>query len=128
DAWSLWNYEEGQQVRVVCYTNTSHARLELNGKVIGQAKPYDQDSGVIYWDIPFSPGKLEVVGLTNGKEITRYAISTSKRPASIQIIEDHKNLKVGEVAQVRIQIVDQDNVPVMISDDMITCKIEGSAR
>lgn len=32
DAWDLWNYEPGQLIRVVCYTNAPQARLLLNGK------------------------------------------------------------------------------------------------
>lgn len=128
DAWPIWNYNQGQKVRVVCYTNTSHARLELNGEVVGDMKPYDDESGVIYWDIPYAPGTLEVVGLTNGKETARYAIKTSDRPVSISLVEDIENLKVGEVAQVRIQLEDQNGVPVMMSDEMITCKIEGPGR
>src|SRR5690606_29000650 len=128
DAWPLWNYKNGQKVRVVCYTNTSHARLELNGELVGQTKPYDENSGVIHWDIPYAPGKLEVVGLTQGKETARYAIKTSDRAVSIKVVESNDNLQVGDVAQVRIQLVDQNNVPVMMSDEMITCKIEGPGR
>ena len=51
DAWDLWNYEPGQLIRVVCYTNVPQARLLLNGKEVVQMKPYDDKSGIIYWDI-----------------------------------------------------------------------------
>ena len=52
DAWDIWNYDEGQNIRVVCYTNAPQARLLLNGKVVGGMKPYDEKTGIIYWDIP----------------------------------------------------------------------------
>lgn len=35
DAWDIWNYDEGQNIRVVCYTNAPQARLLLNGRVVG---------------------------------------------------------------------------------------------
>ena len=50
--WSVWNYEEGQSIRVVCYTNDAKARLELNGKIVGEMKDYDDNTGIIDWDIP----------------------------------------------------------------------------
>ena len=76
DAWAIWNYTEGEKIRVVCYTNAAKARLELNGKVVGEAKAYDEKTGIIYWDIPFASGKLEAIGLNkDDKEVSRYAIT-----------------------------------------------------
>src|SRR5690606_27919867 len=63
DAWPNWNYEPGEWVRVVCYTNAAQAQLVLNGKNVGKPKPYDAEHGIIYWDVPFEPGVLEVLGL-----------------------------------------------------------------
>lgn len=62
DAWDLWNYEPGQLIRVVCYTNVPQARLLLNGKEVVQMKPYDDKSGIIYWDIPYQDGELRAEG------------------------------------------------------------------
>lgn len=127
DAWPFWNYKNGDKIRVVCYTNTTHARLELNGKIIGQEKPFDTKTGIIYWDVPYSAGKLEVVGLNNGEEAIRYAIETSKRPKALKVVQHDNKIQVGDVTQVLIQIVDQNNVPVMLSDNEISCEINGSA-
>src|SRR5690606_41771439 len=52
---------------------------------------------------------------------------TSKRPKAIKIIQQDTTIPVGDVTQVLLQIVDQTNVPVMLSDNEITCKINGSA-
>lgn len=131
DAWPVWNYKDGQQIRVVCYTNSSQARLELNGAVVGKTKPYDPKNGIIFWDIPYAAGSLEVVGIDKkGKELTRNKIQSSKRQHAIQILNSGE-LKVSAdagVAQIEIQIVDEDGIPVMLSDDEITCEISGNAR
>lgn len=130
DAWSIWNYKEGESIRVVCYTNAAKARLELNGSVVGETKNYDQQTGIIYWDIPYKAGKLEVVGMdTNSTEITRYAIQTSGRPFALtaQVIDKDISKDRGLV-QIVLQVVDEKGVPVMISDDEITCRIAGPAR
>ncbi|WP_269226616.1 sugar-binding domain-containing protein [Flavobacterium eburneipallidum] len=128
DAWSSWNYKEGQMIRVVCYTNAAKARLELNGKVVGEEKNYNEKTGVIYWDIPFTSGKLEAIGLNkDGKVISQYAIQTSQQPNSLVVNE--KNITINKengVAKVIVQVVDEKGLPVMLSDNEVTCTVSGS--
>lgn len=127
DAWSLWNYQEGQTIRVVCYTNAAKARLELNGKVVGVEKKYDEKTGVIYWDIPFTSGKLEAIGLNNdNKIVSRYAIQSSYRPDALVVNE--KNITIDKekgVAKIIVQVLDEKGFPVMLSDNEVTCTIIG---
>lgn len=130
DAWPIWNYQEGQQIRVVCYTNSAEARLELNGKLIGEQKKYDEETGIIFWDIPYTSGKLEVVGLDDDKkEVVRHAVQSSQHPAAIQakVIGD-KEIKSGAIVQIALQIVDENNEPVILSEDEVTCNLVGNAR
>ncbi|KGO91714.1 glycoside hydrolase [Flavobacterium subsaxonicum WB 4.1-42 = DSM 21790] len=130
DAWPLWNYDNGQQVRVVAYTNAAKARLELNGKVVGEVKNYDPNVGIISWDIPFAAGKLEAIGLdSNNKEVSRYAITSSDQPATLII--DQKDVVIDRekgIAQIRVQAVDKNGVPVMLADNEVTCTIAGPAK
>jgi len=56
----IWNYAEGQNIRIPCYTNAAKARLLLNGKEVGAIKEYDDYTGIISWDVLYSPGTLEV--------------------------------------------------------------------
>ena len=130
DAWSVWNYTEGQSVRVVCYTNTPKARLLLNNKEVGKTKEYNDNTGIIYWDIPFSPGKLEVVGLDKeGKELTRYSIQSSEQPYALKVLSGETSIgKDKGLSQIVVQVVDQNGIPVMISDNEITCRIAGPAK
>lgn len=130
DAWAIWNYTEGRTIRVVAYTNAAQARLELNGKVVGEAKKQDDESGIISWDIPYTAGKLEAIGMDNdGKDISRYAIHTSDRPETITVEKATDKLcKENGLAQIVLQVTDKNGIPVMLSDDEITCHIEGPAR
>lgn len=130
DAWPIWNYEADQLIRVVCYTNAPKSKLILNGTEVGDVKGLDDNSGVIYWDIPFQSGKLEVVGLNkDGKEICNYSIQSSARPFEITAKSDLTTIKKDRgVAQVVVQVVDEKGVPVTISEDEVTCTIEGPAK
>ncbi len=130
DAWAIWNYKEGQLIRVVCYTNCNQAELLLNGTKVGEKKPYNQDTGIIFWDIPYHAGKLEVVAYDQeNKELARNTIQSSGRPAAISILSaDEVVDKNRGLAQVVIQVVDENNVPVMLSDDEVACEIFGPAK
>ena len=127
DAWAIWNYTQGEKIRVVCYTNAAKARLELNGKVVGETKSYDEKTGIIYWDIPFASGKLEAIGLDkNDKEVSRYAITSTQQPTELTIAD--KNITIAKdkgVAKIMVQLKDQNGLPVMLSDNEVTCTISG---
>lgn len=130
DAWSIWNYREGESIRVVCYTNAAQAKLLLNEVEVGETKPYDDNTGIIYWDIPYKPGKLEVIGMDeSGNHVSGYFIETSKRSHALQVVSLEESIsKDTGVAHVVVQVVDEDGRPVMLSDDEVTCKITGPGR
>jgi len=130
DAWPVWNYDEGRIIRVVCYTNTAKARLELNGQVVGEAKDYEPTTGIIYWDIPFQRGKLEAIGLDQiGNEVIRLAIHTYKRPEKLNLISSEKVINKNKgVAQLIVRIDDEEGYPALLADNEITCQIIGPAR
>ncbi|MFA5045344.1 MAG: sugar-binding domain-containing protein [Paludibacter sp.] len=130
DAWPIWNYETGEMIRVVCYTNAIKAKLILNGIQVGEIQHQDDNTGIIYWDIPYQDGKLEVVGLDKEDRPTcNYSLQTSGRPYAITAQSDLLSIKKERgVAQVVIRIVDEKGVPVIISEDEITCKIDGPAK
>lgn len=130
DAWDLWNYEPGQLIRVVCYTNAPQARLLLNGKEVGQMKPYDDKSGIIYWDIPYQDGELRAEGCdATGKVLSSYAIKTSGRPYALRATVDKEVLSPDNAtAHVTIEVVDEQGTIVKLGDNDVTCQIEGPAR
>ena len=130
DAYSIWNYHEGDGIRVVCYTNMPKARLELNGQIIGEVKQKDDNTGIIYWEVPYREGKLEAVGIDQyGKEACRYAIHSSGRPYAIIVQDAVKELSNDKnMGKIVLQVVDENGIPVMLADDEITCKIQGPVK
>lgn len=125
----VWNYNEGDTVRVVCYTNCPQSQLTLNGEPVGPPKNRDDNTGIIFWDIPYKPGSLEVTGLDKGKEEAKYSVKTSGRSYSIIATPDITTLAANkDLVQIDIQIVDQNGLPVMLADDEVTCTISGPAR
>lgn len=129
DALPMWNYREGDTIRVVSYTNCQKAQLTLNGQKIGDAKERSDETGIIYWDIPFRPGKLEAVGFNAGQQVAVFAIETSKRPFAISAKATNKVVRLPKgIAQIEIQIVDEAGKPVLQADDEVTCTTEGPVK
>lgn len=127
DAWPVWNYKDGEPIRVVCYTNARKARLLLDGQPVGAEKPYDEQTGIIHWDIPYSPGLLSVEALDdNGQRVACDSIRSSGRPYALQIDRPATRYdRESGIAQIVVRVTDRHGVPVMISDNEVTCTISG---
>lgn len=128
DALDTWNYEEGQKVHVMCYTNGASAALFLNGKQVGENKKYDMADGIISWDVPYQAGTLKAVSYDEaGNPAAEYEIKTCGRPYALKVSSDKLVLE-GErsVAHVLVEIVDENGVTVPFGDNEITCIVRGA--
>lgn len=130
DAWDSWNYEPGQTVRVVCYTNAPQARLLLDGRQVGVMQPRPAESGIIHWDIPYQPGLLVAEGCSaDGQPVASYSIRTSGRPYALRVTADRTNLSAQKaVACLTVEVVDEQGTVVKLADNDIACRVEGPAR
>ena len=130
DAPDLWNYREGQPIRVVCYTNMAQAQLKLNGEVIGEMRHYDDSNGMIHWDVPYAPGTLTAEGYDEeGNLLATYEIRTCGRPYGLRAsLIEPKVAAHGGVAQVLVEVVDEQGNVVKLADNMISCRVGGTAR
>ena len=131
DAPDVWNYEaEGTEVRVFCYTNCPQARLLLNGKEVGEMKPREDKEGIIFWDVPYTPGQLKAEACdAQGNVQATYVISTSGRPYQIRAVVDKAEIgAVNHVAHITVEVLDEDGNVVKLADNNIRCEVEGPAR
>ncbi|MCR4860002.1 MAG: DUF4982 domain-containing protein [Bacteroidales bacterium] len=128
DAWDSWNYEDGQTVRVVCYTNAASAALFLNGVQVGERQDYNDETGIIGWDVPYKAGTLRAVGYNAaGEEESSYEIKTCLRPYALRVEADRSELAKGGVAHLTVTVVDDNGNVVPVADNEITCTVSGPA-
>ena len=134
DAFDSWNYRESERIRVVCYTNTAQAQLKLNGEVIGEMRPYDDEHGMIHWDVPYASGKLVAEGYDKeGNLQATYTIQTSGRPyilraSLIETATASREAVDYPTYQVLVEVLDEEGVLVKLADNMVTCQVDGPAR
>ena len=66
-----WNFTgmEGEPIHVVAYTNTPRLELFFNGKSLGvrEIEPYGHGE----WEVPYTPGELEVLAYDGDKIVAR---------------------------------------------------------
>ena len=125
DASDNWNYQDGQSVRVMCYTNTPKARLLLNGREVGELKPYDDSTGIIYWDIPYTTGTLTAEGCdASGKAVARYEIITHGEQVGLRVTDISPD-KGSAVRQLLVEAVDANGNRVKSAQGMVECKVNG---
>lgn len=130
DAWDVWNYDEGDTIRVVCYTNSPQARLLLDGAPFGEAKPYDEGTGIICWDVVYRAGELRAEGLNAAGNVqSDYAIVSSDVPYALRAEAETKVLSADKATgHLCVEVLDRQGRPVRLGDSEITCEITGPAR
>ncbi len=129
DTRKSWNYQGGDSIRVVCYTNCDEVELTLNGRVIGNRQPRNAKTGVNYWDVAYEPGTLKAVAYKAGAATTEDQILTTGYPAAIKCTEvkDPPAVK-NDVAMLTLSILDANGNQVNLADNEITCRITGPGR
>ena len=109
-----WNYNEGDRVRVVCYTNAGSARLFLNGQPLDVTMQRHEDTGILYCDVDYQPGTLRCEA-DNG---AAYELKTAGRPAALRLTTDGR-------MHVFVEVVDEQGNLVKDADNMVTLFVQG---
>ena len=110
-----WNYQAGQRVRVMCYTNAPSARLLLNGQPLEAEFQRDPRTDILYCDVDYQPGTLRCEA-SNG---AAYELKTSGEPYALRLTTD-------SVAHVFVEVVDEQGVPVSGADHEVSVSVRGA--
>lgn len=122
-----WNWagREGQAIKVMVLSNAERVRLSLNGRPLGE-KPVDKYD-MLYWDVPYEPGKLEAVALKGSQEIARCAVETTGDAVSLQLLADRPHLKGDglDAQPVTVCAVDAQGRPVPTANQLVSFELAG---
>lgn len=104
--WNLSTTEEGEEVRVVVYTNCQEAELILNGKSLG--KKTVEKYTLVEWRVPYHPGKIEAIGYVDGKKVVEDINETTSRPVAIKMeLQNEVKANGEDVALIFCYAVDE---------------------
>ena len=125
-----WNWPSNTTVNVSCFANCPEVTLTLNGQVISTQRASQAINGVLTWQIPYAPGTLRAVGLTNGQPACEYMLRTAGAPARLELLPDTTQWHVlsKDICHVEFRIVDDQGVRVPDATNEVSFTLTGPAR
>lgn len=124
-----WNFQNGERVRVNCFTNCSQAGLFSKGRSLGKKRLSQFPNRIIYWDVEYQPGELLVNGFNRNGVNVNYSLKTSGEPYAITVNTDVPSYsKPSALVQPVIKVVDINGIPVYSADNEIKVEIDGLSK
>jgi beta-galactosidase len=145
-----WNWpgREGQVIPVLVYSDCASVELFLNGRSLGvEAKEFPAQgtsggwnsyalpvvratTGDLHfsWDAPYQPGVLRAVGTwRDGTACAAQEIRTAGAPAAIRLTAERDTVTTapGDVALVRLAVVDSAGTVVPTADNLVRVTVAG---
>ena len=125
-----WNWagKEGQPIRVMAVTNADRVELSLNGSLI-EEKPVTKFD-MVQWSVPYKPGRLEAVAKKDGKEVARFAVETTGKPAVVRLTPDRTTIGAdgADVAVFTVAALDSEGRVVPTAQNKINFELQGAGR
>ena len=107
-----WPGYEGKPLDVTVYSRCQSVRLELDGKIIA-TQPVNNKM-VAKFEVPYQPGELRAIGLTNGKRVASASLRTAGEPKEIRLTADRSKIRAdrNDLSYVTVEIVDRHGTVV----------------
>ena len=124
-----WNFKgmENQEIPVTVYTNCDELELLLNGKSLGRKEIEKYCHG--QWNVPYTPGKLEVKGYRDGILVASHIRTTTGKPETLQLTLDNTCCANGaDVALFTCQCLDKDGNIVPDAAEYVYFSAEAPAK
>ena len=123
-----WNFRglEGEEITVTVYTNCEEAELFLNGESLG--KQSIERYGHAEWNVPYTPGKLEVIGWRDGEAVARHTRETTGRAERLRLTADNSFTANGrDLALFTCECLDADGRTVPDAAEFVRFSVEEPA-
>ncbi|MCX6309253.1 MAG: DUF4982 domain-containing protein [Bacteroidia bacterium] len=128
--WTHPKMKVGTLVPIWVYTNGDEAELFLNGKSLGKkTRGLEPDKMHCEWLVPWTPGTIEAVAFSNGKEIARTNFTTASVPSKLKVETDNKQLKADnkDMAIVAVSQTDDKDIFYPYGENRTHYYLEGPA-
>jgi hypothetical protein len=123
-----WNYTDGENVVVKCYTNLDEIELFINDKSLGNFKR-DYNNDCIIAEVKFEAGKLTAQGTAPNGETVSYSLYTCECPVSMEIKDFTCDLSGYGIQntglhQIEITLIDRLGHRVYSDSSMLEVNVE----
>jgi beta-galactosidase len=112
--WESWTWPgyEGKNLQVEVYSRYPLVRLYLNNNLIGEQITTEAQQFKAVFDVPYAPGILSAVGVSENKESETTLLQTSGNAAKIRLIPDRTNIAADgqDLSFITIEVTDKDGI------------------
>jgi beta-galactosidase len=124
---SSWNWagKEGQNIRVLAFSNAKQVELFLNGKSLGKKDvPHDDYAE---WEVPYQPGQVVAKAYIDGQTVATDTVETTDASASLQLSADRTMLQANaeDAVVVQVSTVDAKGRVVPDASNRVTFQLNG---
>ncbi|MGC8559229.1 MAG: glycoside hydrolase family 2 TIM barrel-domain containing protein [Phycisphaerae bacterium] len=106
--WNQPGRRPGTTVLVRCFSNCQRVELFMDGRLVGKIRRMPR-FGYVDWHIPWHPGVLKVVGINDGRMVTRYVDATPGPAAKMVLSDEWHHIKADglSVAPIAVRFYDK---------------------
>lgn len=106
-SWS-WSGEEGHVLKVDVYSAADSVRLYKDGVLLDERPAGPGQRFTASFEVPYSPGTLRAVAVSNGREIAETQLSTTQPADRLRLSSDRTAIRANEqdLAYVTVEAVD----------------------
>ena len=117
-----WPGREGQVTPVHVYTSGDEAELFVNGQ--SQGRKVRDGYRIVWDDVVYAPGTVEVIAYRNGREWARDKVVTAGKAAKLAASMDFAG---NDLTYVTVDILDKKGTLVPDADNLLVFSVKGPA-
>jgi hypothetical protein len=124
-----WNYNVGDSVLVMAFTDCNEVELFLNGNSLGKKKS-DPANSCMWWYVPYETGEVKAQAKGSDNKTLTAKLKKVSEPVKIMLAPDAKKLKANnqDIAIVEVQLLDKNNNRALLANSLINFEISGEGR
>ena len=125
-----WNWpgREGQNVRVIVFSNCKRMELSLNGTSLGSKEM--PRNGHLEWTVAYAPGNVTAKGYNDEVLAASDTVETTGAPVALHFKTDRTALTADaeDLAVVEVDVLDAKGRIVPTAGELVTFKVEGEGQ
>ncbi len=127
DVKECWTYDDkyvGRPIKVETYTDAEKIVWEINGKTVGESIP---EKAIATLDTVYEKGEIMAIAYKNGKECSRYTLTTTGEAERICVIPEKDIFKADnrDLCYFDISVTDSKGRIVSYAENQIVCSVSG---
>ena len=129
--WDGIQLNEGDKVDIWAYfNNADEVELFVNGKSYGRDGKEGAKLHAQWNQVPFEPGKIEVVSYKDGKVVARESRETTGKPVALKLTADRSTINADgyDLSYITIEAVDDKGRAVPTADLMLNYSVSGAGE